>query len=80
MRQFRLDHRWARLQMSAFVDGDLAESRVARMDRHLAQCARCGSLLSGLRMTIAGLNALPVPPVPAGRDDVASAVIARLPS
>jgi anti-sigma factor RsiW len=77
--QFKLDHRWARGHMSAYIDGGLAEPRRPRMDRHLAQCAQCRALLHGLRRMIAALGELPVPGGAPKPDDVAVAVRRRLP-
>jgi anti-sigma factor RsiW len=78
-RQFKLDHRWARAHMSAYIDGELAQLRRPRLDRHLAECAQCRDLLRSLRRMIAALGELPVPPGGAKPDDVAAAVRRRLP-
>jgi anti-sigma factor RsiW len=77
-RQFKLDHRWARAQMSAYVDGELADARRRRMEGHLARCERCRQLLVSLRETVAGVQALPSPASPTPPKALAAAVIARL--
>jgi anti-sigma factor RsiW len=38
--------------MSDYLDGELAESRRVRMERHLGECGRCRRLLDGLRRTV----------------------------
>lgn len=77
-RQFKLDHRWARGQMSAYVDDELTDARRLRMDGHLARCERCRQLLASLRATVAAANGLPSPASPTSPQDRAAAVIARL--
>lgn len=77
-RQFRLDHRWARAQMSAYVDGELTNARRLRMDGHLARCERCRQLLASLRATVAAARGLPSPASPTSPQDRAAAVITRL--
>jgi anti-sigma factor RsiW len=77
-RQFKLDHRWARAQMSAYVDGELTNPRRRRMESHLARCERCRQLLASLRGTVAAVQALASPASPTSPHDRATAVIARL--
>jgi anti-sigma factor RsiW len=78
IRQFKLDHRWVRAQMSAYIDGELADRRRGRMEAHLARCERCQHLLAGLRATISAVRALPSPASPTTPDHRAAAVNARL--
>ena len=77
-RKFKLDHRWARAQMSAYVDGELADQRRRRMEGHLARCERCRQLLASLRATVSAARSLPSPSSPTPPIDRAAAVIARL--
>jgi len=77
-RQFKLDHRWARAQMSAYVDGELTDPRRRRMEGHLAHCERCRQLLAGLRATIQAAQALPPLASAIAPQDRAEVVIARL--
>jgi anti-sigma factor RsiW len=59
--RFRRDHRWAPVQMSGYLDGELAGSRRGRMERHLADCPECRRLLAGLRQMLDALHRLPAP-------------------
>jgi anti-sigma factor RsiW len=38
--------------MSDYLDGELAASGRARMERHLSECEECRRLLAGLRRTV----------------------------
>ena len=53
--------------MSDYLDGELAASGRARMERHLGECAECRRLLAGLRAVVDGLHRLPAPSGGAGR-------------
>ncbi len=44
--------------MSEYLDGDLASSARARMERHIGDCEECRRLLDGLRRTLDGLHRL----------------------
>jgi anti-sigma factor RsiW len=59
--RFASDHRWAPARMSAFLDHDLTARRRTRMERHLSECRRCRSLLTGLQLVVAALHRLPAP-------------------
>jgi len=76
--EFRRDHRWAPRRMSDYLDGELPPAARARMERHLAECAKCRRLLAGLRRTIDGLGRLPAPRPGADAVQIADAVRARL--
>lgn len=56
--RFARDHRWAPGRMSEYLDGDLASSARARMERHIGDCEECRRLLDGLRRTLDGLHRL----------------------
>ena len=45
--------------LSAYVDGELAPSRRAEIEAHVAACPRCQQELAGLRTLAAGVAALP---------------------
>ena len=57
--RFALDHRWARLRMSEYLDEELPAPWRARMERHLRECSECTRLLDDLRRIIDGLHHLP---------------------
>jgi anti-sigma factor RsiW len=59
--RFAIDHRWAPGRMSAFLDHDLTPHQRTRMERHVGECRRCRSLLSGLQLVVAALHRLPAP-------------------
>jgi anti-sigma factor RsiW len=60
--RFAIDHRWAPARMSAFLDHDLPGHQRRRMERHVGECRRCRSLLTGLQFVVAALRRLPAPP------------------
>jgi anti-sigma factor RsiW len=76
--QFSRDHGWAPGRMSDYLDGDLAPSPRARMERHTRDCPECERLLTGLRALVQGLGRLPVPNGGAGAVQIAAAVRGRL--
>ena len=45
--------------LSAYVDGELAPSRRAEIETHVASCSRCQRELAGLKTLAAGVAALP---------------------
>ncbi|MDE3025687.1 MAG: zf-HC2 domain-containing protein [Acidobacteriota bacterium] len=44
--------------MSDYVDGELEPGEQARVERHVAFCPRCRTVLSNLRLTLSALGAL----------------------
>ena len=64
--------------MSDYLDGELAASARARMDRHLAECDECRRLLAGLRRTLDLLHRLTAPGGGADAVQIAAAVRVRL--
>jgi anti-sigma factor RsiW len=76
--RFRRDHRWAPRRMSDYLDGELATAGLARMERHLGECAECRRLLAGLRQTLEGLHRLSAPSVGIDALQIAASVRARL--
>lgn len=75
--RFATDHRWAPPRMSAFLDHDLTERQRARMERHVSECRRCRSLLTGLELVVAALSRLP-PPTDGDAPQIAASVRVRL--
>jgi anti-sigma factor RsiW len=57
--RFRIDHRWAPRHMSPLIDGELARSQRARMERHTRECPDCRRLLGSLQRMVGALQALP---------------------
>jgi anti-sigma factor RsiW len=74
--RFGRDHRWAPRRMSAYLDGELALRRRARMERHAGDCPECRWLLASLRQTLGALHRLPTPE--GGADPVQLAASVRL--
>jgi anti-sigma factor RsiW len=64
--------------MSDYVDGGLAASGRARMDRHLAECDDCRRLLAGLRRTLDVLHRLAAPGGGADAVQIAASVRVRI--
>jgi hypothetical protein len=62
-------------RLGDYLEGDLGVPARARVETHLAECARCREELRGLRATVALLRGLPKPPP---SRDLTSAVMARL--
>jgi anti-sigma factor RsiW len=44
--------------MTDYLDGELAPTGTARIERHLGECAECRRLLAGLRRIVNGLHRL----------------------
>jgi anti-sigma factor RsiW len=61
--------------MSAYLDGELAPSPRARIERHTADCPECRALLDGLRRMLGALHRLP--PALGGVDPVVVAASVR---
>lgn len=76
--RFWRDHRWAPSHMSAYLDGELAQGRRARMERHTVQCHECRRLLEGLRRLLGALQRLPPPNNGIGSVELADSVRQRL--
>ncbi len=52
-------HQRMRRKLSAYLDGDLAESEKVRVEQHLTECASCRRELESLRVTVGLLQELP---------------------
>jgi anti-sigma factor RsiW len=76
--RFDRDHRWAPGQMSAYLDGELTDATLARMERHLGECAECRRLLASLTRLIKRLTTLAAPSGGPDPSEIAAAVRARL--
>lgn len=76
--RFRLDHRWAPERMSAHLDGELAGSQRARMERHLGACVECRRVLRGLMTVVEALHLLPDEQDPLDPAHLAASVRVRL--
>jgi hypothetical protein len=50
--------------LSSFIDGDLSESDMRAVERHLASCASCQADYRTLLLTVRALRSLPSQPVP----------------
>lgn len=75
---FERDHRWAPDQMSAYVDGELAQAPRTRLEHHLGECAECRRLLAGLRRMIDRLGRLAAPVGAPDPSEIAASVRVRL--
>jgi predicted anti-sigma-YlaC factor YlaD len=76
--RFRLDHRWTRMHMSAYLDSELQTQLAARLEHHTAECPQCRAVLSQLRRMLVLLEAVPVPLPAVDGTAIATAVIQRL--
>jgi anti-sigma factor RsiW len=76
--RFERDHRWAPGQMSAYLDRELTEAPLARMERHLGECAECRKLLASLQRMIERLATLAAPSGAPDPSEIAAAVRGRL--
>ena len=63
------------LELSAYLDGDLAADRMAALDRHLADCECCGRMAESLRRAIALCRSDQARTLP---DDVQARALARV--
>jgi len=62
--RYRLEHRFAQPNLSAYLDGELSDDQRKRLERHLAACPACKAELASLRHTVALLRRTPVRPIP----------------
>lgn len=76
--RFTRDHRWTPAHMSAYLDGELAASARARLDRHVAECPECRRVFRALRRMLGVLHELTPPSRSATAPDIATAVRRRL--
>jgi anti-sigma factor RsiW len=76
--RFARDHRSVPRLLSGYLEGDLAARQRARIQRHLAECPECRSLLRSLQQMIARFKGVPPPPDNPAPRDLADAVRARL--
>lgn len=60
--------------MSDYVDGELAPGEQARIERHVAFCPRCRTVLANLRLTLSALGTLG-PQRARGEDDATEAAL-----
>jgi anti-sigma factor RsiW len=75
--RFLRDHRWAPGRMSAYLDGELASGRQARLERHTKGCPECRRLLTGLFEMLGALHRLS-PPESVDAVAIAASVRVRL--
>ncbi|MGZ4138307.1 MAG: anti-sigma factor family protein [Actinomycetota bacterium] len=54
-------------QLSAYIDGELADDERTPLEQHLTGCSTCAATVRGLRATVADLRALPAP-APSAQD------------
>jgi anti-sigma factor RsiW len=64
--------------MSEYLDGELPPAGLARMQRHLDECADCRRLLAGLRQTVDALHRLSGAGVGIDAVQIAASVRVRL--
>lgn len=76
MPHFLREHRWARMRVSDYIDGEVSGAHAQRVEEHVSRCPRCRRLLAALERTVAALRQLDRPPLVGG--DVAERVIVRL--
>lgn len=58
---FRLDHRWARAHLSAYLDLDMRTRLRVRLERHTAECPQCRVVLGELRRMLVLLESVSPP-------------------
>jgi anti-sigma factor RsiW len=73
-RRYMREHRWTHAHLSEYVDGELPDDEIVRVEEHTSICPHCRRVLATLRRTIEGLGSLRAAPEP----DLADGVIARL--
>ena len=64
--------------MSAYLDGELAAGRRARLERHVRDCDDCRRLLAGLRAVLAALHRLAALGTSADASRIAASVRVRM--
>jgi anti-sigma factor RsiW len=64
--------------MSDYLDGELASTGRARMDRHIGECEECRRVLAGLRVMLEGLHRASGRGGEVDAVEIATAVRARL--
>ena len=70
----RLEHRWTRRRMSAYVDDELSRRQRLRLERHTGVCPECGRMLRTLAALLLQLHGLRV----RGDASVAPGVLIRV--
>jgi anti-sigma factor RsiW len=73
-RRYMREHRWTHAHLSEYLDGELADEEVVRVEEHASICPHCRRVLATLRRTLAGLRSLGEEKAPG----VADGVIDRL--
>jgi anti-sigma factor RsiW len=73
-RRYMREHRWTHAHLSEYLDRELGDEEVARVEAHVGICPHCRRVLATLRRTVTGLRSLHAEPAP----DVADGVIGRL--
>jgi anti-sigma factor RsiW len=68
------EHRWARVRMSAYVDGELTDAQRLRFEAHAERCKDCGPMRRSLMRVVWGLRTLG----PVASAEIAPEVIRRL--
>ena len=64
--------------MSEYLDGQLADGRRVRLERHTVECPECERLLVELRTVVQGLGRLSAPGARTDAARIAAAVRGRL--
>ena len=65
-----VEHRFAKAQASAYLDGELARPERERLEAHTAVCPKCRALLASLRRMVELLPGLAASPRPRVTDGV----------
>lgn len=52
------DHSWVPAHASEYLDGDLRPPELARVQRHVDQCAECRELLRSLQVIVGALGTM----------------------
>lgn len=71
---FKSQHRWARRNMSAYIDDDVSWRQRQRLEEHTSRCPECRRMLRTMVAVGGRLRELPAPP----SADVGGAVVRRL--
>ena len=70
-----LDHRFTKAHASEYLDGELSDAGVRRVERHTSICPQCRELIASLRRMLDALPALATSPP---QRSVADGIVERL--
>lgn len=72
--RFMREHRWTGAHLSEYIDHELSEPELRRVEEHAGLCPQCHRMLATLRRTVSGLGSLGQP---APGDGVTEGVLGR---